>query len=211
MTSATSEEISKLLISTADELKLLPSSTPYEFLAVDSNNNPVSFPIFATAAKLNLSPAILKSLDEKFSLYLYNDSENVRLGLAISILDKSTLSIELEKQEKTFPTDASFLFLNSKPEKTLGDFNISTYKSISIKYINLNSDALPLSIDYTITDSQFILAASKNTLRAIIDKNSPATTDETATTSSSETTITSPENSAPTQIDNTNSTTSAAL
>lgn len=164
------EEIKKRISDIAEEIKTVSEKQPpYEFLVVDTNNNPVAFPIFATAAKLNLSPIILKNLAEPFSLFLYNDNGNERLSLVVNIKDKKALASELLKQEKTLLTDASLLFLNEKPEITKGAFQDNIHKNIPIRFFNVNKE-ITLSIDYAIVNDKLVISASKNTIRSIIDK-----------------------------------------
>ena len=166
-----SEDIQKTISDVAEELKSMSpaAQVPYEFIAVDANNNPIAFQIFATAAKLNLSPAVLKSLGETFSLLLYTDNGNERLSVVADIKDKKTLTAELLKQEKTLVTDASFLFLNEKPEKTTGAFQDGSYINIPIRFFNVNSQ-ITMSVDYAIVNNKLVIATSKNTMRAIIDQ-----------------------------------------
>ena len=171
-------EIKATISSVADELKNLSSQSPYEFIIVDANNNPVAFPIFATAAKLNLSPIILTSLGENFSLFVYNDNGNTRLGFSVATSKTPTVVSELQKQEKTLVTDLSFLFINAIPEIKNGSFNTSVYNGSIIRYFNVNQQK-DLSIDYAVKDSQLIIASSKNTERAILDKLSTKTMSDT--------------------------------
>jgi|GEM_PF-1906075 len=163
------EEIKTAISAVAVELKDSSSLLPYEFILVDTNNNQISFPIFAATAKLNFSQALLTLLDEKFSLFIYNDNTNARIGLSVSTLKAKALSSELLKQEKTLVSNASLLFLDTVPEIKTGAFSTSEYKNHTIHYLNLNQQK-NLSIDYTITNSQFILSTSKNMQRAVLDK-----------------------------------------
>lgn len=165
----TSDEIKAKIIATANEIKEKSAIVPNEFIVVDANNNPVAFPIFATAVKLNLSPILLESLRETFSLYLYNDTGNVRLAIETSVKDKNTVTAELLNQEATFVTAASFLFLDSNAPISSGKFSDNNYNGTPTRYINLDLQTL-LSIDYAITDSKLIIATSKSTLRAVLDK-----------------------------------------
>lgn len=162
------EDVKIRLINLIDELKTSVQQKPYEFIVVDKNNTPISFPIFAIASKLKLSPKVLSNFGENFSIFIYNDNGNFRVALAISIKSKTELAKELTLEEKTLITDASFLFLDSKPEITVGAFNSSTYKEMSIRYFNVNTPK-NLSIDYCLLDSKLIIATSKNTLRATLD------------------------------------------
>lgn len=166
-----SDEIKSAILAITAEIKnsVSQSQLPYEFIVVDANNNPISFPIFAITAKLNLSQTLLSSLGDKFSLFIYNDSSNMRLGLAIAAPKTAIVSTELSKQEKTFATDASFLFLDTAAEIKTGTFSTSTYNKTNIKYFNVNQQK-NMSIDYALINSQLIIGTSKNTERAIIDK-----------------------------------------
>lgn len=164
------EDIEKAITDTVEELKLIPENqNPYEFIIVDTNNNPIAFPIFATAAKLNLSPSVLNSLGENFSLFLYSDNGNWRLSFVTDITKKEVLASELSKQEKTFVADASFLFLDEKPEITKGLFQSNNYKNIPIRFFNVNSQ-ITMSIDYAIVGNKLVVATSKDTVRVIIDQ-----------------------------------------
>jgi len=164
------EDIKKAILGVVEELKSMPESqTPYEFIVVDVNNNPVTFPIFANAAKLGLSASALSNLGESFSLFIYNDAENWRLSFAADTTKKDALAAVLLKQEKTLITDTSFLFLDEKPEIITGLFRDSKYKGASIRFFNVNSQ-ITMSIDYSIVNNKLIVATSKNTIRAIIDQ-----------------------------------------
>lgn len=164
-----SEEIKTAFVNVSAELSSTAMNSPYEFTVVDANNNPIAFPIFATAAKFNLSPSLLSSLGNDFSVYFYNDNSKPRLGLSVQVSKKDILSAELIKQEKTFPIDASFLFLNNQPEIKTGVFANSPYKNYSVRFLNLNASK-DLSIDFVSTETKFVIATSKDTERAILDK-----------------------------------------
>jgi hypothetical protein len=187
LASLSPEEIRASVVSVAEELKTANlARTPYEFIVTDANNNPVAFPIFTLATKLNLAPAVLSNLGENFSLFLYNDAGNMRLSLAIDVNNKNILTAEMTKQEKTFITDAAFLFLNAKPEIATGAFqDNNTNPDALIRFINVNVQK-NLSIDYSIINSQLIIATSKNTMGAVLDKivlkeSLPKATDTTNT------------------------------
>jgi hypothetical protein len=186
----TPEEIKASTLEIATELKDKAALAPYEFIVVDANNNPVAFPIFATAAKLNLSPTLLENLGEDFSLFFYNDAGNIRLAVVAKVVEKNIVTFEMQNQETTFVADAGFLFLDSVPQIKSGTFGSGTHENISTRYLNLDPQST-LSIDYAITDTNLIIGTSKNTLRAVLDKlagkaptaNNPV---PTATTTSTE-------------------------
>ncbi len=164
-------DIKTTIAKVASEIQALTESIPYEFIIVDSNNNPVPFSIFATATKLTLSPEILSYLDDDFSLFIYNDNNNPRTGLSINILPEknSSLSAELQKQELLLPEALSFFFLDTVPDIKNSAFTATIYNSNNIRYLNVN-EPKNLSIDYTVSGSQLAIGTSKNTLRSILDK-----------------------------------------
>ncbi|HEX8974804.1 MAG TPA: hypothetical protein VF817_04945 [Patescibacteria group bacterium] len=191
-------DIKKTLTDLASDTDNLKPSSVYEFSVVDANNAPVAFPIFATAAKINLSQNLLSSLGENFSVYFYNDNGNVRTGLTIDFKDKNATTSELSKQEKGFPAALSNLMLTAAPENLTGLFNSSSYKGYSIRYLNLNS-AKSLSVDYALTDKQLIIGTSKDTLRAILDKLATQISTDSNISASSNTAISAQDNSDSTQ------------
>ena len=162
-----------------NDLKITTATAPYEFIVVDNNNNPIAFPIFATAAKLNLSPDLLSSLGENFSLFIYNDNGNERLGFSADIAKAAIFNTEIQKQEKTLPNDISLLFLDSTPTiPTAALFKDGSYGSFKTRYLNLN-DQQTLSVDYVITNNKFVLGTSKGTEHAMLDKISQQSADAT--------------------------------
>lgn len=169
LTVLNAQQIKNEFIEISDEFKNIKTDYPYEFLVVDANNNPVSFPIFAMAAKLNLSEAVLNNLGNEFSVYFYNDQSNSRIGLNVNVTNKTNLAKEFTKQEKTLVNDASFLFLNNVIEVKNAPFADSTYNSYKIRFTNVNANK-DLSLDYALTEKNLIVGTSKNTLRLILDK-----------------------------------------
>lgn len=171
LTILTSEEIKEKILSAAKEINTANETVPYEFIVVDANNNPVTFHIFSLASELKLSPAILNSLEEDFSLFIVKSGNDTRMAVAVKIKEdrKDTLAAELLKQEKNLPADINFMFLETKPEKNMPAFNSSNYNNIPVRFINLGKET-SLSIDYAFLDNQFVVGTSKDTFRAVLDK-----------------------------------------
>lgn len=169
MSTASAETIQKKLSEIATEILETKSTSIFEFIITDSNNNPVAFPIFAIAAKFGLSEDVLQELEENFSLFIYNEEGKVHIGLATAVNDENFIKTELLKREKTLASDLAPLMLGEKPQTTDGEFKNGSYGAISTRYKNFNQEET-LSIDYTITSKTLFVATSKNTLRAIIDK-----------------------------------------
>jgi len=167
--SDSAEDISQLLIQTASEIKESKNSGPFEFIVTDANNNPLSFSIFAYLSKINLSSETLNSFGESFSLYLYTDNENVRLGVAANVQDTEAISSEMSGEESALVSGLQPFFLNNSFSETGKSFNTGQYKNFQIRYINLNEDNT-LSVDYSIIENQLVIGTSKNTARAIIER-----------------------------------------
>ncbi len=166
----TAQTIQQLLIKTAAEVKETGISAPIEFVVVDQNNNPISLSIFSILSGLKLAP-VLDNLEEGFSLLICLDSENSRMGLAADLKDKPKVTSAMTTKEKTLVNDVSFLLLGEIPQKTKGAFSINDSKSFPIRYLNIDASAEgSLSVDYSLTDKQLIIATSKNTMWAILDK-----------------------------------------
>ncbi len=192
--SLSADDIKSQLIVVASDIKSLALAVPYEFIVVDQNNNPISLKTFSEAVKLNFSPTIFSKLDQDYSLYLYNDSNNVRLGIKMKALpgNKAGLETEMAKQEKTIVDDIAFIFLNYPIEKKVGaTFTTSIYNTNNemIRFLNVNQDK-SLSIDYVVTSDALFIGSSKDTLRVIYLKQSTAST-QPATSTSATTTTTS--------------------
>lgn len=169
MENISAAEIKTALSSAANDLKDSSAQSIYEFMVVDSNNNPVTLPVFATAAELTLSQKIITALGNDFTLFVYNDNESIRLGFSTSIQNKDSLIKEMQLQENTLSRDVAFMFLDSVPEITTGAFKDGSYNNYKTRYFNMNTQAT-FSVDYAVTDSKLIIGTSKNTLRAVIDK-----------------------------------------
>jgi len=166
----TAQTIQQLLLKTAAEVKAADISAPIEFIVVDQNNNPISLSIFSILSGLKLAP-VLDNLEESFSLFIYLDLENSRIGLAADLKDKSKVISAITTKEKTLVNDVSFLFLGEIPQKTKGVFSANDSKNFPIRYLNIDASAEgALSVDYSLTDKQLIVATSKNTMWAILDK-----------------------------------------
>ncbi|NTV41560.1 MAG: hypothetical protein HGA61_04810 [Candidatus Moranbacteria bacterium] len=167
------EDIKSQLLKISDEIKIPAQSIPYEFLVVDKNNNPISLKSFTEITKINLSTSVFNKLSSDFSIYIFNDKGNARLGLKIKTVgnDKASLLSEIIKQENTLVEDLNFIFLNTPTNNNRSSFTVSdyTFNNTIIRYLNVNNDKT-LSIDYTVTDNELIIGTSKETLRKIYTK-----------------------------------------
>lgn len=162
-------EIQKLIKDKAAEMIEDGKTVPIDFVVVDQNNNPIALKIFSLLMKINLSQKMLDNLSDEFSLIIYNDQANVRLGLALSPKNSVTLAAQMKVEEKTLVKTLEPLFLGEKTKSPAGTFSDSQEGNVAIRYINLN-DQKNLSVDYWIEDGKLFLATSKATGRAIMAK-----------------------------------------
>lgn len=160
--------IAHIFKQTATQVKDAGINKPVEFSLTDQDNNPLSFPEFATAAGINLSQEALSGSTGDFSLFVYNDMGRMRLALAFSFSDTAAAKSALKNNEGTLSEGLRPLFLDATalPEKSA--FQESTYKNTSIRYFNLDT-ANALSIDYAFLPDRLVIATSKDTERAILD------------------------------------------
>ncbi len=168
--SPTSEdEIAMELATIATNMENQDITEPLSFIVTDSNNNPVSFHIFAMSAGITLSQDVLSELEEDFEIYAYNDAINgVRFGFVIDAKNASTLQTALLANEATLPMAFDIILNGTGTLATNVIFNDSTYNTHPIRYFNLNATE-SYSVDYTINDLRWVVGSSKNTMRAIID------------------------------------------
>jgi len=163
-------------------------TTPLEFLIVDLKNNPVGFEVFAKKLGLTFSTTVLSDLGSEFSLFIYNDQSDMRLGLTINAKNDIKLKTDLVTEEKTLAANLKPIFIPAEYKFDSTTFGAGSYNEVSIKYSNA-SIAKNLSLDYAITNKQLIIGTSKMTTRTIIDY----------TISNSTTKITTPTPTAPSQ------------
>ena len=186
-------------------------TSPIEFSITDTQNNPVAFSKFTSLLGTKLSPAVMSNLADTFSLFIYNDQGNIRLGLAIDSKNDALLKTAVANEEKSLVADLSPLFLDTTFTNPTVPFAKSTYNGADIRYVNIAS-AQPLSIDYTVFNKRLMIGTTKMTLRSILDYENtnnktiaPINTvvpKSNSSTSASNQTV----DSASTTTDNTNST-----
>lgn len=164
------ENLKISLLKVVEEVKAIPSKKPIEFIVTDEKNNPVSFSAFCVLSGIKLSGDLLKDLDDGFSLYLYSDSGNVKLGLATGAKEKEKIVPVIAKEELNLIQELMPLFLeDATMPKDKVVFNDNNYSGIAIRYFNLDRKG-DFAIDYAFINEKLIFATSKNTMFAILDK-----------------------------------------
>ena len=170
----TTGQIQSALISAGQKIKDGGIQQPIAFQITDEHHNPVSFFIFTKWFSLGLMPEIIASLDETFTLYLYNDSGTIHAGLDIKSKEVAQTTVLLSKDEPTLAKSMATLFLNDKVlPPANAQFGSGSYNGTTTRYFNFSIPETPssasLSLDYALVNQHLIIATSKQTNRAIID------------------------------------------
>ena len=148
-----------------------PEASLVEFVIRDEKNNPVDFSIFSILASLKLD-YILAYLGDDFSIYLYPEKDKTRAILSVEIKENGEVKKLLLANEKTMASDLSFLFLGQSPAKTTGVlFSENSSSAYPVRYANFDAEMRgDLSIDYFLTDDRLVIATSKNSASAFLEK-----------------------------------------
>ncbi len=167
--------IKKTIRNYADKVKSSGISAPVEFVITDQQNNPLDFSVFASLAGISLSKTTLSDLNKTFSLFIYNDNSNMGVGLAVNTKNATKLRADLLGEEANLNKELQAILLPDNYVLPSIPFQKSLYKNSIIRYQNIISK-YALSIDYTVTDSQFLIGTTEATLEAMIDKLSDSKT-----------------------------------
>lgn len=165
---ANKEKIGETLKKYANEINDLKLSTPVEFIAVDLQNNPLTFSDFAVKTGIKLSDSSMSQLENIFSLFIYSDKGIPKIGISIPAKNDAKLKESMQSSEKNLIEGVRPLFLSKEFSVDNKAFGTSTYRQTSIRYKNLSTPQ-ELSVDYSIINNKLMIGTSKMTLRAIID------------------------------------------
>lgn len=171
-TSADKSSIESVLKENMDKVYESKIAVPVEFILTDNENNPITFSDFAKKANIVLSKGVADSLEDSFSVYVYVDNDMPRIGIAVDSGSDAVLKKALLVEEKGLMDELSVLFAgtNYSPDEN-AVFKSSKYMENDIRYINVPA-AQNLSIDYTVSDNQWVIGTSQMTLHAILDSMS---------------------------------------
>ncbi len=140
---------------------------PVEFYLTDKNNNPIAFSRFAYLMNIEVKPEFLAQFDEKFSLFLYNDVGQARIGLMLSPLPAATALFGTQR-EGSIPSAFGALLYEGIPVPKEVTFRSGTYQEQAVRYVNIDASK-NISFDHAVTKTKWIIGTSKDTLRAILD------------------------------------------
>jgi hypothetical protein len=162
------EELKNGLKDYADKVSKSGLFSAVEFIITDAKNNPVAFSDFSKKIGLTLSENILAQLGKNYSLFIYNDQGEMRLGLTVFVVNETSFRSALVQEEINLPESLKTLFLASSYTIEKKVFSESKYREISTKYLNIVSPE-NLSTDFAIYKNQWVIGTTKMTLRAILD------------------------------------------
>jgi uncharacterized protein YneF (UPF0154 family) len=166
------ETIKKYVSKVADSGSL----TPVEFVITDLKNDPINFSLFTSKMGINFSQDLISSLntEAKFSLFIYNDNQKTRLGLAVDSNDDYSLKKAIFQEEASLVKDVEPLFLDVPYDSEVKNFSSSSYDNTEIRYNNLSPFG-ELTVDYAIFKNKLVIGTTKLTIRSIMDqiKNNP--------------------------------------
>ncbi|MEI8103906.1 MAG: hypothetical protein WCG84_03350 [Candidatus Moraniibacteriota bacterium] len=187
MSSSSPESFKTTLTDLSQKIKDNSIQQPVEFRVVDENNSPLTFSAWTTLMKMSFSPGILATLADPFSLFLYNDSGYVRLGLKITSNNPSQTAAILTQSEPSLLSVFFPLYFSYQPTlpTTSPSFETGSYNGISTRYINFPVPEAPfvggLSLDYAVVNQYIVIGTSKQTTRSIIDTLTPSSTTSAVT------------------------------
>ena len=166
----TPASLKELLRQPAERIVEAQMSKPVEFLLTDKNNNPIAFSRFAYLMKFELKPDFLATLDESFSLYVFNDAGKTTVGLELSFVGTPSPDDPFKLQKESTAPYALRTFLYdgiSVPRDNV--FRSGLYNGQAVRYVNIDA-AKNVSFDYAVRGKTWLIGTSKDTLRAMLDK-----------------------------------------
>ncbi len=141
---------------------------PVEFYLTDKNNNPIAFSRFAYLMNIEVKPEFLAQFDEKFSLFLYNDAGQDRIGLMLSPLPAAVAALFETQREGSIPAAFGALLYEGITVPKEVTFRSGTYQEQTVRYVNIDASR-NISFDHAVTKTKWFIGTSKDTLRAMLD------------------------------------------
>lgn len=172
------EAMKETLKSYVQEVQASGIKDALEFKVVTLEKSPVSLPTFFEKMKITFSPELASSLEDDFSLYIYNDQGGPGVGLALTIKKGLELEEILLKEEKKLPDELKNIFpveqyvLEGNKSFSTSEYDSSLWGKIGVRYLNITSPE-NLSLDYAIINTgteKFLLATTKETLRSVVEE-----------------------------------------
>lgn len=180
------EAMKETLKSYVQEVQASGISGAAEFKIVTLEKSPISLSTFLEKMKITFSPELASSLEDDFSLYIYNDQGGPGVGLSIAAKKEADLEDVLINEEGNLPGELAPLFpiaeYTIEKNKKFNSSQYDTFSGVTIRYLNIISPE-SLSVDYAIYKQKLIIGTTRQTLRSIVDKLNGVTTVSTDTNS----------------------------
>lgn len=170
---ATPGDVKKLFDQSAARMITAHMTAPVEFLVTDQNNNPIAFSRFAYIEKFEIDTGLLALVEESFSCFVYNDAGQPRIGLGLTFKNPTLAAQIISKKETVLPyAFRTLLYDGGASVSRTAIFRSGMYNTQAVRYVNVDS-ARNFSFDYVLQGKRFLVGASKDTLRAMIDQSKP--------------------------------------
>ena len=166
----TAKTISGKILDSGTKMVQAKMALPVEFVVTDQNNNPLAFSRFAYLAELEVPADLLTQIDEGFSLFLYNDAGQAKIGLELNFKETSNPEELLKEVNADLPSAFQNLLYGPDvvvPGKAV--FRSGAYGALQVFFVNVDTEK-GLSFDYAVNGKKWFIGNSKNTLRVLLDK-----------------------------------------
>jgi hypothetical protein len=181
--SASSANRIPINIATADKLTLqskldeyfkkaedLRATLPIEFILTDETNVPISFQVFFEKIGITLPKQVTSNLEDPFSLFVNNDNINFRWGFSIGSKNDIALKTALLKEESKLAFDLLPILKNPENKAFISKkYSDGQYRNTATRYLNIVSPEY-LSIDYAVSGKKLLIGTTRNTLQALLDR-----------------------------------------
>ena len=144
-------------------------TAPVEFLLTDKNNNPIAFSRFAYLMTIGVKSEFLEQFDESFSLFLFPEGGKIRLGLGLVLTPTAAGDLFKVQKEGTVPFAFQTLLYDDAVTPKNVIFRSGTYQGTAVRYVNIDPTS-NTSFDHALRGKKWFIGTSKDTLRAILDK-----------------------------------------
>ena len=128
---------------------------------------------FLSLAAINIPSALAQFIEqsdingENYTLFVYQQPEGKRLGLAIELKDGAETAEVLKSWEEDIKNDLSPLFLSADISDSAAEFKDNVYREKNIRYTNFPEP--DLSIDYAVIGNMLIIGTSRDSMYGVID------------------------------------------
>lgn len=165
----TALSLGTMLSQAGDKIIEAKMGRPVEFLLTDKNNNPIAFSRFVYLMNIEFGEELVASFEEPFSLFLYNDAGKIRLGLSLTFIDPTKSQKLLTAKERALPFLLREVLFQGSVVPRESIFRSGVYQDQAVRFVNIDATQ-NISFDYAFREKRWFIGTSKDTLRAVLDK-----------------------------------------